>query len=288
VMTYKKLKQISQLQSLNSLSPDTDIFQYHFPGNPLLPGAFSALLLSYVCGGTDWTLRKIEGLRFRKPLTPDLSFSIACEVKQETSDEKVCVGKISSGEDAIADGEFTFFKGVFPKTTGARLDIGKIFWNEAQVRTYLPHAAPIVLIDQLISVEYPAEVQSLIASNNLAQLEQSKLTGTKIHTRSKLAADGYWINEGILPSPILSELAAQAGALTLAPFFSGTKPQVALLGCDTEYFSTAEEGSTIDTFVELKRVKRLGKLSNMILFKCECHIGDKKIAQVNLNAMASF
>jgi len=74
----------------------------------------------------------------------------------------------------------------------------------------------------------------------------------------------------------------------LAPFFTGTKPQVSLLGCDTEYFALAHEGATIDTFVEIARVKRLGKISNMIIFKSECYSAEVKIAQINLNAMANF
>lgn len=286
-MSYIELRKDVQLNRTTSFAPELDIFTHHFPKDPLLPGAMSALLLSEVCGGQDWSLTKIKGLRFRKPLLPSLEISFACDVMQESPTEKICAGKIMSGADIIADGQFTFSRNELAHANAAQPEEKAGYWKSCQIREYLPHGEPIVLIDQLVEVNYPTEIQEYLSGQNAASLEQSKLVGTKIHTRSNLKPENFWLDEGVLPSSILSELVAQAGALTLAPFFTGAKPQVALLGCDTEYFALAKAGSTIDTYLELTRAKRLGNMS-MIIFKSECFVGSTKIAQVSLNAMASF
>jgi len=287
-MNYTEIRKDLKSNGTISYSPELDIFTHHFPKSPLLPGALSGLLLAETCGGPDWSLRKIKGLRFRKPLTPNLAFMLACSIVQESPTEKTCAGKILSGTDTIADGEFVFTKSELSQTTATKLETKTGFWNSAQIRKYLPHGEPIVLIDQLVEVHYPSEIQDYLSGKSDSIIDQTKLVGTKIHTSSTLKPDNFWLDKKVLPSSILSELVAQAGALTLAPFFTGAKPEVALLGCDTEFFALAKEGDTIDTFLELTRAKRLGKSSNMIIFKSECFVGDTKIAQVSLNAMATF
>ena len=287
-MNYLEIKSAAKSKQVISFSAKMDIFAHHFPSNPLLPGALSALLLSESCGGVGWSLKKIGGLRFRKPLTPELPISVTFQVTQETATEKKCSGKIQSGADTIADGDFIFDRVHLLPVFGAGPEPKSEYWNALRVRDYLPHGEPIVLIDQFVEAKYPKEIQAYLSGETDGNVDQTKLLGTKVHTRSDLKPGNVWIDDNILPSTVLSELVAQAGALTLAPFFTGTKPQVSLLGCDTEYFALAEVGSTIDTFVELTRVKRLGKSANMIIFKSECFIGDTKIAQVNLNAMANF
>lgn len=287
-MSYLEIRKAAQLNHAVSFSPELDIFTHHFPTSPLLPGALSALILAETCGGPHWSLKKIQSLRFRKPLTPNLPITLSCNVTHESSAEKICTGKILSGTDTIADGEFTFTLSKLAQPKGASPEPKTGFWTASQIRDYLPHGEPIVLIDQLVEIHYPAEIQDSLSGPNAANLDQSKLVGTKIHTRSTLQPNNFWLDKTLLPPSVLSELVAQAGALTLAPFFSGTKPEVALLGCDTEYFALAGAGATIDTFVELTRVKRLGKMGNMIIFKSTCYIGPTKIAEVSLNAMANF
>jgi 3-hydroxymyristoyl/3-hydroxydecanoyl-(acyl carrier protein) dehydratase len=287
-MNYIEIRKAAQLNNTVSFSSDLDIFTHHFPSAPLFPGALSALLLAESCGGPEWSLKKIEGLRFRKPLTPELPITISCNRMHESPTEKICAGKIISGIDVIADGVFTFTSDGLSLANGARTETKTGFWSAAQIREFLPHGEPIVLIDELVESTYPSEIQNFLDGNLDASLDQAKLVGTKVHTRSLIKPENFWLDKNVFPSSVLSELVAQAGALTLAPFFSGTKPQVSLLGCDTEYFALAEAGATIDTYVELTRVKRLGKMANMIIFKSECYIGEIKIAQVNLNAMASF
>jgi 3-hydroxymyristoyl/3-hydroxydecanoyl-(acyl carrier protein) dehydratase len=287
-MNYLEITKAAHSNQTVSFSSEMDIFNHHFPSSPILPGALSAQLLAESCGGRNWSLKKINGLRFRKPLTPDLPVTISCEKIRETESEKVCAGKIQSGSSVIADGEFVFSADFLPLLSGGRPDLDLKVWNAAQIRNYLPHGEVIVLIDQLVESVYPKEIQDYLDGKSQIELDQSKLVGTKIHTRSILKPENFWLNQKVFPSTVLSELVAQAGALTLAPFFTGTKPQVSLLGCDTEYFAQAEVGSTIDTFLELTRAKRLGKMANMIIFKSECYIGQKKIADVSLNAMAQF
>ncbi|MBK9323457.1 MAG: hypothetical protein IPM97_11050 [Bdellovibrionaceae bacterium] len=287
-MNYSEIRSAARLASPASFSSKLEIFAHHFPRNPLLPGALSGLLLAENCGGTDWSLKKIKGLRFRKPLTPDLPVVFTSFVAQESANEKVCSGKILSGNDTIADGDFTFTKVALPLIRESRLKSDAGFWTATQIREYLPHGETIVLIDELVEVHYPPEIQDALSGQKELNLDQAQLIGTRIHTKSDLEANNFWLDQNILPSTILSELVAQAGALILAPFFKGTKPQVSLLGCDTEYFGLAAVGATIDTFVELTRVKRLGKLGNMILFSGECYVGQVKIAQISFNAMASF
>lgn len=287
-MNYNELKTAALSTHPISLRPEMDIFTHHFPVTPLLPGALSALLISEVCGGSGWSLHKMNGVRFRKPLLPNVAVTISCNVTNETATEKTCAGKIQSGTDTIADGEFVFAKTSLAPAPGVGSEAGKYIWSAAQIREYLPHGEPIVLIDELVSAEYPQIIKDQLADPSAPELDQANLVGTKVHTRTKLRAGGFWLDGKTLPSPILSEMVAQAAALTLSPFFKGTKPEVALLGCDTEYFGLAQEGSTIDTRVELTRVKKLGKTANMILFKSECFIGTTKIAHVNLNAMANF
>jgi 3-hydroxymyristoyl/3-hydroxydecanoyl-(acyl carrier protein) dehydratase len=287
-MNYSDILKAAPQSSPVSFSPSLDIFTHHFPGSPLFPGALSGVILADGCGGDGWSLKKINGLRFRKPLTPDLPITVFCEVRQESSDEKVCIGKILSGSETIADGEFSFVKSELPLAHGSGPKADRYSWTASQIQEYLPHGAPIVLIDELIEAVYPDGVRATIASGNTAGLDQTQLIGTKIFTRSQLKSENFWLRQKVLPSPILSELVAQAGALTLAPFFKGKKPEVSLLGSDTEYFAVATESARIDTVVELTRVKRLGSAGNMIIFKGECLVGGTKIAQVNLNAMARF
>lgn len=286
-MSYSEIRKDVQLNKPTSFSPELDIFAHHFASGPLLPGALSALLLAEVCGGTDWCLKKINGLRFRKPLTPNLQISFSNELIEESSTERKCAGKIMSGNDVIADGVFAFSREELGHATESKPEPQSEFWKACQIREYLPHGEPIVLIDKLVDVNYPAEVQEYLTNQTAAGLDQAKLVGTKIHTRSYLKPNTYWLDEGVLPSSILSELVAQAGALTLAPLFTGAKPQVALLGSDTEYFALAKAGDTIDTYIELTRAKRMGPAC-MIVFKSECYVGTTKIAQVSINAMANF
>ncbi|MBK7960914.1 MAG: hypothetical protein IPK04_06740 [Bdellovibrionales bacterium] len=287
-MNYTEFRKSVQTNSPVTFSSGMSIFTHHFPKSPLMPGALSAFLLSEKCGGPDWSLRKITGLRFRKPLTANLPIEFSCNTTQESPDAKVCSGKILSGTETIADGEFSFSKIELSLTSGAKSQPKAPLWTASQIRAYLPHGEPIVLVDELVDSQYPVEIQTYLSGESKSDLDQTKLVGTKIHTRSTLKPKSFWLDRKVLPSTVLSELVAQAGALTLAPFFAGTKPEVSLLGCDTEYFALAEEGATIDTFVDLTRVKRLGKVSNMIIFKSECYVGPTRIAQINLNAMASF
>lgn len=281
-MNYIEIRNAARRGSLVSFSSGMDIFTHHFPENPLLPGALSAQLMIESCGCEGWSLKKINGLRFRKPLTPELVVSISCTVTRESETEKICTGKIQSGIDIIADGEFVFVRAALSRASGAHAGSMNCVWNVSQIREYLPHGETIVLIDELVEVRHPSNMKTT------AGLDQSKLVGTKIHTRSMLKPKSFWLDQNEFPPSVLAELVAQASALTLAPFFTGTKPRVSLLGCDTEYFALAQEGATIDTFLELTRIKRLGKSGNMIIFKSECYAGETKLAEISLNAMASF
>lgn len=297
-MNYLEFRKAAQTTLSSSFSSGLDVFSHHFKGSPLLPGALSALLISEVCGGESWMLKKIIGLRFRKPLTPDLQFTVSSSVVEESKVHKICLGQIISDDGIIADGKFEFILRNSDQTQpdimdslGASPGITKsaaLIWTGAQIREYLPHGELIVLIDELVDAQYPAGIKDYLEGSQSSGLDQAQLLGTKVHTRSILSKDNFWLDEKTFPLPILSELVAQAGALTLAPFFKGTKPQVSLLGCDTEYFAQVSEGAIIDTHLELTRVKRLGSSHNMIIFKSECFVGPSKVAQINLNAMASF
>lgn len=287
-MNYAELKSAAQSNGPVTLPAEMEIFTHHFPVAPLLPGALSALMIAETCGGPGWSLQRMNGVRFRKPLLPNLAVTLSCTVLEETPTERKCAGKLQNGADTIADGEFVFAKAALAPAVGSGPAAVKCIWSARQIREYLPHGEPIVLIDELVSAEYPQIIKDQLADPAAPELDQAHLVGTKVHTRTKLSAGNFWLDDGALPSPILSEMVAQASALTLSPFFKGTKPEVALLGCDTEYYGLAQAGSTIDAYVELTRVKKLGKTANMILFKSECFIGTTKIAQVNLNAMANF
>jgi 3-hydroxymyristoyl/3-hydroxydecanoyl-(acyl carrier protein) dehydratase len=297
-MNYSEFRKAAQTTHSSSFSSELDVFNHHFEASPLLPGALSALLLSEICGGESWFLKKIIGLRFRKPLTPGLQFTVSSSVVEESNSHKICLGQIISDEGIIAYGQFEF---VLRDSVHTPSDIedsllaspgvipsASLIWTGAQIREYLPHGELIVLIDELVDAKYPAGIKDYLEGSQTSGLDQALLLGTKVHTRSILSEDNFWLDHKTFPLPILSELVAQAGALTLAPFFKGTKPQVSLLGCDTEYFAQVSEGATIDTHLELTRVKRLGSSHNMIIFKSECFVGPTKVAQINLNAMASF
>jgi 3-hydroxymyristoyl/3-hydroxydecanoyl-(acyl carrier protein) dehydratase len=151
-MNYIDFKNYAQLNTPTYFSAQYDIFNHHFPDKPLLPGALSALLIAESCGGPEWFLSQIEGLRFRKPLTPDLPITISCELKKETETEKVCLGKITSADEVLADGEFTFTRNKLAHAKGSRPEYQKHLRTAQQIREYLPHGEPIVLIDQLVRI----------------------------------------------------------------------------------------------------------------------------------------
>jgi 3-hydroxymyristoyl/3-hydroxydecanoyl-(acyl carrier protein) dehydratase len=287
-MNYSELKKTTQKSPPYSFASNLEVFSHHFPGQPLMPGALSGQLLAEACRLPGWFLVKIAGLRFRKPLTPDLPIEIVCLTKEESATARVCYGSILNGVDIVADGEFTFSREPLSRFTGASPGTDLCIKTSVEIREYLPHGEPIVLVDKLVELTFPVEVQKYFEEDNTEKLDQSKLVGTRVHTRTNLEVDNYWLDGTVLPSPILSELVAQAGALTLAPFFKGTKPQVSLLGCDADYYGLAEVNGAIDTFVDLTRVKRLGNIGNMILFSGKCFVAGVKIADVKINAMAMF
>ncbi len=69
-----------------SLSPDDPVFQGHFPGKPILAGAFQLSLAIHYLNkllGLDLSIRQIKKARFKELILPEEPFTLMLKVLSE-------------------------------------------------------------------------------------------------------------------------------------------------------------------------------------------------------------
>jgi 3-hydroxyacyl-[acyl-carrier-protein] dehydratase len=108
-----------QLRAVKNVAMSEDIFAFHFPGFPVLPGAFiveafseaSTLLLAATAGERAApVLRQVRNAKFRRFVQPGAR--IAIEVRLTGPTATRCVATVDDREIARADLEF--FGGASP------------------------------------------------------------------------------------------------------------------------------------------------------------------------------
>lgn len=107
-----------KIRTTKDISPDDPVFEGHYPGQPIMPGALicesifqtGAVLLSKMTGGINEgvpVLTRINNARFRRIVRPGNTLDIEAELVEKVSNAYYMKGKASVAGKTAVTVEFT-------------------------------------------------------------------------------------------------------------------------------------------------------------------------------------
>ena len=108
----------TEIRTTKDISPDDPVFEGHYPGQPIMPGALicesifqtGAVLLSKMTGGISEgvpVLTRINNARFRRIVRPGNTLDIEAELVEKVSNAYYMKGKASVAGKTAVTVEFT-------------------------------------------------------------------------------------------------------------------------------------------------------------------------------------
>jgi 3-hydroxyacyl-[acyl-carrier-protein] dehydratase len=108
----------TKIQTAKEIKPDDPVFQGHYPGQPVMPGALicesifqtGAILLSKMMGGIKEgvpVLTRISNAKFKSIVRPGNTMDIEAELVERVSNAYFMKGKASVGGKTSVTVEFT-------------------------------------------------------------------------------------------------------------------------------------------------------------------------------------
>ena len=282
------------------------LLQGHFPGNPVVPGVIQAKMMAQVAtfvlnlaksevGGKVKPVRILElgGFRFNEPLYPGAHINIRVELLRSEESNMVFKGTIEqdisleSKMEKVATGEFTVslersdpgFKSI-NLVDSLILGTERPLLTRDQVREFLPHRDPLLLIDTVLS--YPQKEKLVKGDRIVAELTT---------TQDMLVMDKSDFHQGVVPADIQVEIMAQASAFVLYNQFqnirnSGQDPQVKVLLTgikSAQFFESLIAGQRLIVSSEVVNSKR-----GMMTFDADIRLPNGRlVGQARLGAYGS-
>ncbi|MGA2670272.1 MAG: 3-hydroxyacyl-ACP dehydratase FabZ [Dehalococcoidia bacterium] len=108
----------TKIKTAKDVKPDDPVFQGHYPGQPIMPGALicesifqtGAILLSKMMGGMKGgipVLTRINNAKFKSIVKPDSTMDIEAELVEKVSNAYFMKGKASVAGKVSVTVEFT-------------------------------------------------------------------------------------------------------------------------------------------------------------------------------------
>jgi 3-hydroxyacyl-[acyl-carrier-protein] dehydratase len=108
----------TKIKTIKEVKPDDPVFQGHYPGQPIMPGALicesifqtGAILLSKMTGGLKGgipVLTRINNAKFKSIVKPGSTLDIEAELVEKVSNAYFMKGKASVGGKTSVTVEFT-------------------------------------------------------------------------------------------------------------------------------------------------------------------------------------
>ena len=155
--------------------------------------------------------------------------------------------------------------------------------NIDQIRAYIPHRAPFLLVDRVLEIEAKGDMDTLTGPDKV---------GTRVRALKNVSYNephmaGHFPNFSIMPGVLIVEAMAQTTAFSLYPFMKyqgriGKPFQVALLGVDQARFrKPVVPGDTVIFETVTTKIK-----GSMWVFDCLAKVDDKRVA--NASIIANF
>lgn len=150
-----------------------------------------------------------------------------------------------------------------------------------QVRSYLPHRAPFLLVDRVLSVRVPSGSRELTPESAMG----IEVTALKNVTYNEPHFTGHFPNYAIMPGVLIIEALAQASSFSIYPFFSasareGKGIECILVGVDEVRFrKPVVPGDALTLKTKVLRCR--GKLWN---FEGQAMVDGKLVAEAKILA----
>jgi 3-hydroxyacyl-[acyl-carrier-protein] dehydratase len=154
--------------------------------------------------------------------------------------------------------------------------------NIEQIRQYLPHRAPFLLVDRILEIHPMGDLGDLSKDDKAGV----KVVGIKNFTYNEPFFQGHFPDYAIAPGVLLVEMMAQVASFSIYPYLRDTLArgdctfQVFLAGVDnTRFRKPVTPGDTVR--IETTVTKKRGKLW---MFECQSLVDGQKVAEAELMA----
>ena len=119
VTTVEKLNPGKCIETTFYIDPSREIFQGHFPDEPMLPGVYTVecmaqaadimLLSQDIYAGKKPLFLGINNVRFMKKILPGSTITVQAEIGRERQDKAIatCSAKVYCNGEEVASGEVT-------------------------------------------------------------------------------------------------------------------------------------------------------------------------------------
>lgn len=151
-----------------------------------------------------------------------------------------------------------------------------------QIRKFIPHRHPFLLIDRVLEIETPVPVKSLDASDDKVGI---RVLAQKNVSYGEMVFPGHFPDYSILPGVMIIESMAQASSFAVYPFLADQLHRVGdfqciLVGVDSARFRrpvTPGDVLRIETVVNKYRKGIWG-------FACTATVDGQKVAEAEIMA----
>lgn len=268
------------------------LLEGHFPGNPVVPGVIQAKMMAQLAtfvveearisaGKTIKPVRivRMKGFRFSEPLYPGANIGISVKLDRIDSGDFVFKGQIdlvtadgstvksSAGEFVVSTERSNNNLQKPDVVFDARLNTSQPALTRTEVKKFLPHRKPLLLIDRVLQLPSSREVK--VGDKVIAELTTNE---------AMLVMDKTDFRQGVVPEDIQVEVMAQSAAFVLHNQYRSLKnegvaqPQVKVLLTgikSAEFYDTLMAGERLIVTSEVKSIKR-----GMIAFESTIQLAD--------------
>ncbi len=163
--------------------------------------------------------------------------------------------------------------------------VGSYCLNAEQVKRYLPHRYPFLLVDRILEIQTPGSVDEPVAEKVGVQV-----TGLKNISWNEPWCAGHFPEFTLFPGVFIIEAMAQVASFSVYPFFKGHEDKIArdfrliLVGVDEARFrKPVVPGDTL--LIKTKVKKQRGELW---VFEAEASVDGQLVAEAEIKANLSL
>ena len=194
----------SHWTGIKNFAMGEEFFIGHFPVHPIVPGvlqieAIRQLSLCFLPGEpSQYRIRKVEKVKFRRPVLPGDRMQVDSEIVSAEGDEVVVKGKCTTVSGLCSEGIITFTTAPeppraldeLPELGGEAARTADIPMDTDKVMSLMPHRYPFLYIDYI-----------------------AKIDGSKVIAVKSVSGNESFIEAGFgyVPEALMCEISAQSG-----------------------------------------------------------------------------
>lgn len=167
LLDYAEKNDDTHFTGFKNFTVNEKFFTGHFPSHPIVPGVLQVetvrqLALLFAPGdATQWHIRKISKVKFRRQVLPGDRMRVEAEVISSTADELQIKASCITASGACSDVQLTLGAATYepahlnaiPAVNGEYERNADIFMDTDKVMSLMPHRYPFLLIDYIAKVE---------------------------------------------------------------------------------------------------------------------------------------